>query len=261
FPRHIATFRWPRWGNSLAVTPFQDDRLVLLRGTDPCQGRVAARVPVPLSSHPRSLRHAERVTPADLDGDGVDELLFASSITNELFMLRHPGGEGPLRPELIRKFPAGAPNQVAVTDLDGNGAPDLIVPYQTKPFQIHILMNNGRASFVDASPLSFPTTMGIRRVAAGEDRDGANYVLAVGYGAIALYRFPAHWDASAAVPMRSVPMARSEGCQILLLQDIDGDGWLDGILGRGVGDRGAWIVYGPLWDHFDELATKRFILD
>jgi len=259
-PRHIASFRWPDWGTSLAITPFLNNRLVLLRDVDPQSGRAAARIPVPLSPHPRSLRKAERVVPVDLDGDGVDELLFASSVMQELWMLRYPGAEESITPVLIRKFPAGAPNQVAAADLNGDGAQDLIVPNQSAPFQINLLINDGSGSFEDAAPLSFPTTMGLRRVAVAKDRDGANYLLAVGYGALALYRFPAQWDGAAPVPMRSVPMARNEGSQALLLQDIDGDGWLDGVLGRGRGKNGAWIVYGPLWDHFDELAAKQFVL-
>ncbi len=259
-PRHVASFRWPEWGASLAVTPFRNNRLVLLRDVDPQSGRAASRVPVALSSQPRSLRRAGRVTPVDIDGDGVDELLFASSVMQELWMLRYPGAEESITPVLIHKFPAGAPDQVAAADLNGDGAQDLIVPNQSTPFQINILMNDGHGTFAAASPLSFPTTMGIRRVAVGRDQDGVNYLLAVGYGAVALYRFPASWDGHAPVPMRSVPMARNEGSQALLLQDIDGDGLLDGILGRGMGDNGAWIVYGPLWEHFDELADKQFVL-
>jgi hypothetical protein len=263
-PRHLSVFRWPGWGTGLAVSSFQEDEVSLWKGFDPVVGKAAGRIAVPLREQPekKSVRRADRIVPADIDGDGVEELLFTIQRNHSLWMIRRPEKmDDALTPVLVRDFFRGAPNQVAVADLDGDKAPDLLVPNQSRPFLIHVLVNDGRGGFKDAAPLSFPTKAGIRQVAAGQDRDGATHLLAVGYGALALYQFPPSWDGHAAAPMRSVPMARNEGSQILLLRDIDGDGWLDGVLGRGRGGNGVWIVYGPLWRHFEELAAGQFVLE
>lgn len=261
-PRYATAFRWPGWGMSLAVSPFQKDFLVLLKDIDVPQGHVAARLTVPLSERGTSLHRPGRLVSADIDGDGVDELLFTTERTNSLWMIRHPekADEG-VRPILIRDFRMGTPNQVVVTDLNGDKALDLVVPNQTEPFQIHVLLNDGHGAFKDASPLSFPTTMGIREVAASKDRDGLNYLVAVGYGTVAIYRFPQSWDGGTPVPMRSVPMAKKEASQDLVLKDLDGDGWLDAIVGRSHREIGAWILYGPLWEHIELLAARQFLLN
>jgi hypothetical protein len=261
-PRYATTFRWPGWGMSLAVSPFQKDFLVLLKDMDVSQGQVAARLTVPLSERGASLHRPGRVVSADIDGDGVDELLFMTERTNSLWMIRRPEkADETVTPVLIRDFQRGTPSQVVAIDVNGDKALDLVVPNQTEPFQIHILLNDGHGTFKDASPLSFPTTMGIRQVAAGTDKDGVNYLMAVGYGTVAIYRFPHGWGGRAAVPMRSVPMAQKEASQDLVLKDLDGDGWLDAIVGRSHREIGAWILYGPLWEHFELLAARQFLLN
>ncbi|QJD31201.1 FG-GAP repeat domain-containing protein [Methylococcus geothermalis] len=262
-PRHLSVFRWPDWGTSLAVSSFHEDEVSLWKGFDPVTGKAVGRIAVPLREQPqkKSIRRADRIVPVDIDGDGIEELLFTIQQNHSLWMIRHPEKiDDTVTPIQVRDFVRGAPNQVAVADLDGNKAPDLLIPNQSQPFHIHVLINEGQGAFKDAAPLSFPTTMGIRQVAVGQDRDDATCLMAVGYGALAIYRFPPSWDGHAAVPMRSVPMARNEGSQILLLRDIDGDGWLDGVLGRGKGGNGVWIVYGPLWQHFEDLAAGQFVL-
>jgi hypothetical protein len=260
-PRHVALFRWPGWGDSVAVTPFGQDFLVLLKNFDPVNGQASERIQVALSEKEHSIRRAEWVRPVDVDRDGVDELLFASNTTQEVLMLKYPGTDGVIKPKLVAKFRSGAPWDVLSADLNGDGALDLLVPNQSKPFVIHVLLNDGHGSFQETSVLPFPTDMGLRRFAWNKDKDGVRYLLGVGYGAIAIYRFPNNWDGKATVPVRSVSVGSSEGSQDIVLQDLDGDGWLDGVIGRGKGPQGVWIVYGPLWEHFEELSAARFVLN
>lgn len=260
-PRHVALFRWPGWGDSVVATPFGQDFLVLLKNFDPVKGQVSERIQVALSEKEHSIRRAEWVRPVDVDGDGIDELLFASNTTQEVLMLKYPGADGVIKPKLVAKFRSGAPWDLVSADLNGDGALDLIVPNQSKPFVIHVLLNDGHGSFQETAALPFPTDMGLRRFAWSKDKDGFGYLFGVGYGAIALYRFPDRWDGKTPVPMRSVPVGSSEGSQDIVLQDLDADGWLDGIVGRGKGPQGTWIVYGPLWEHFEELSAARFVLN
>lgn len=261
--RHAAVFQWPGWGVSLAVSPFQDDYLVLLKDFDSGQGAASERIKVPLSDKHPSIRRVDYVTVADVDGDRVDEILFASRTTNQLWMLKYPRKGGEIRPSLVHEFKQGAPMQVLALDVNGNGSLDLIVPDQSTPYQIHVLLNDGSGHFQESTPLPFPTEIGIRRVAARTDRDGSKYLLAAGYGAIVLYRFPEKWDGRAKVTAVTLPMVHKEGVQDIVLRDVDGDGWLDGIVGRGLGGKdmdGVWIIYGPLWEHFAELADEKFEL-
>ena len=259
-PRHIALFHWPGWGESVVASPFGQDFLVLLKDFDPVKGRASERIRVALGEEGRSIRRAEWVRPADIDGDGVDELLFASDMTQEVLMLKYPGPDGVIKPMLVAKFPSGAPWDVLSADLNGDGALDLVVPNQSQPFVAHVLLNDGRGVFQEAAALPFPTSMGLRRFALSKDKDGLNYLLGVGYGAIALYRFPQSWEGKAPVPMLKLRVGAAEGSQAIVLQDLDGDGWLDGVVGRGKGPPGAWIVYGPLWEHFEKLSAAQFVL-
>lgn len=261
--RHAAVFQWPGWGVSLAVSPFQKDYLVLLKDFDSGKDAASERIIVPLSDKHPSIQRVDYVTVADVDGDRIDEILFASRTTNQLWMLKYPSKGGEIRPTLVHKFQQGAPIQVLALDVNGDGSLDLIVPNQTKPYQIHVLLNDGAGHFQESTLLPFPTKVGIRRVAAGTDRDGSKYLLAVGYGAIRLYRFPEKWDGRAEAPGVTLPMVYPEGVQTIVLRDVDGDGWLDGIVGRGRGGKdtdGVWIIYGPLWEHFAELADEKFEL-
>ncbi|MEW6036736.1 MAG: VCBS repeat-containing protein [Pseudomonadota bacterium] len=260
-PRHVTVFRWPGWGDSLAVSPFGKDYLVLMRNFDSTKGEASERIRVALSEKEHSIRQSEWILPADIDGDGIDELLFASHTTQEVLMLKFPGADGVIKPKVVTKFKTGAPWEVHASDLNGDGAVDLVVPNATKPFVIHVLLNDGHGVFQETTALPFPTSMGLRRFALGKDKDGVNYMLGVGYGAVAIYRFPPVWDGRAPVPMRSVRVAANEGSKDIVFRDMDGDGWLDGIVGRGKGPQGVWIVYGPLWENFEKLSAAQFVLN
>src|ERR1043166_9365852 len=72
------------------------------------------------------------VAHADLDGDGLPDLIVANSATNELAIYRGralANGLGfDLNPDLRLALPAGAsPDSVAIADLTGDGLPDVAV--------------------------------------------------------------------------------------------------------------------------------------
>ncbi len=267
-PRYVSRFEWPHWGPSLAVAPYVNGYVILLQGYDPATGQAGERQGVPLSSKPSTIRAAERLTVADLEGDGVPELLFAVSATNEVMVIRYPGTpeDGPVRPlraeVLYRDDQWGMPNEVQVQDLDGNGVPEIIVPDEAKPSRIHVLARQDNALYKEVDAWAFPGQDGVMEFRMMTDHDGRRYGLAAGPGAVAIYQLPLHWTFGEAVPVRHIGWHRpGDFPQDMQLADLDGDGWQDLVLGRSISEYNVWLAYGPLWDRFKALAEMGFSLE
>src|SRR5690606_33279598 len=124
-PRHGATFHWPGWGLAVAVAPFQKDFLVLYKDVAPEHLGAAERVIVPLDTVHPSLRSVERLTVADVDHDGTDEILFATNSLHEVAMIRMPPPGQTPAPTLVAVFERGRAANLAAGDLNGDGRIDL----------------------------------------------------------------------------------------------------------------------------------------
>jgi hypothetical protein len=92
------------------------------------------------------------------------------------------------------------------------------------------------------------------------DRDGLRYVMAAGYGAITLYRLPKGWREGDAVPQTHVGWMAGDTTHALVLKDLDGDGWVDAVLGRRAGEQNVWVVFGPLWQQFQAMEKRQYVL-
>lgn len=261
-PRNLEYFNWPGWGDSLVITPFELGMLELFKGYDPVRGAAAQRLAVGLSEGAVSIRRADRVTVADIDGDKVDELLFASRTTGELFKLSHPPEGVKPKPEIIHELGEGSPHQILAFDINDDGANDLIVPNQTEPFQIRILLNQGNGDFrVAQTAWPFPVQQGLRYADIKLDRDGRAYLAVVGYGALALYQMPKPWSEAETAPVKFIKIKARGMSSDIILRDMDGDQALDLVVGYGSGEHGVVVIHGPLWQHMDELAAQGFTLD
>ena len=260
-PRHLDYFKWPTWGDSLVVTPFEAGALEFYGGFDPLQGTTTRRVRVNIGESANSIRKVERVTLADIDGDKVDEILFASRTTGEIFKVAQPGGKANPKPEVIFELGDSAPHQVIAADLNGDGANDLIVPDQVEPFQVNLLLNEGHGRFKrSAASLPFPAQNGIRYADFGRDKDDKGYLAVVGYGAIAIYQFTLPWGEDHPVPVRSIKIGNRGMSSDIVLRDLDADGWLDLVVGYGSPEHGVAVVHGPLWEHMETLVNANFVL-
>lgn len=263
-PRHLARFNWPGWGDSFAVTPFEAGMLLLFRGYDPVSGRFAGSQAISLGEvgGGESIRRVERVAVADIDGDGIDELLFASRTTDEVFKIAKPKeGDAPKAEVLFTTDAVSAPHQVLTADLNHDGRMDLLVPDQIEPFRINLYLNQVGGQFTKSqvSP-PFPKQQGISYADFGWDKDGQGYLMVAGSGAMALYQFPGAWQEPMPVAMRSIDVGMRGMSSDLIMRDLDGDGWLDIVVGYASGEHGVWILHGPLWEHMETLAKGGFVL-
>lgn len=260
-PRYVRHFRWPGWGESVAVSPYANGYIVLLKDYHPETGSVGERVVVPLAESPNTLRGAEKITVADVDGDGIDELLLGVSLTNELLIIRYPGSKAgkPKTEVLMEDAKWGTPNEAQVFDLDGDGDNDLVLPDEAPPGKIRVFLNQGHGQFKPGTNVDFPFDKGVTELRLKRDQDGRLIMLAAGYGAVAIYRLPEAWHDG--MPLERLHVGwDNEIARDLLLEDMDGDGWLDAVLGRKTGEARIWVAYGPLWDRFQVLSQQNFVL-
>lgn len=261
-PRYGQRFRWPGWGNSLVMSPFDTDSLFLLKGYDPVQGSAVDRVHVPTAEQAPSVLWPGPITVTDIDRDGSDDLLYATRVTRQVFVVQAAAEIAGIRPrELAKNADWGGPSQVIAGDLNGDGAVDLSVPDETLPGKINVLLNDGQGTFKPAPPLASANDQGVTELKFGVDRDGQRYLLAGGYGTLSLYPMPQHWDEDEPVKPMTVRWAQNSHTTALVFQDIDGDGWLDLVLGRVQGERTLWVHYGPLRDSFQTMSDQGFDLD
>jgi hypothetical protein len=265
-PVSVTAFHWPGWGLGLAVAPKSMSSVVLLKGFDPLTGQDEAAMELPL---PHNYIQVGRIAAADFNGDGIDELVFATSQNSEVWIIRFPkgAGESPRIEPLWRNPHGGRARHVLPADINGDGYTDLLVPDETGQSgsgvaAISVLLNDQHGQLHFAYAFPFPSRSekkvgipGIRGLDFGRDKDGDRYLFGAGYQSFALYRFPANW-AGGKPELRTLKLQQIEGVHKVLLRDLDGDGWLDAVVARGTEQDAGLILYGPLWDNFAKLAEQ-----
>lgn len=246
-PLSSTPFTWPDWGRlSLAVVPYTGAALTLLRDFDPEKGEAKAVVTIPTDRDPRPVRLA------DLNGDGVPELVFSTLRSNKVWAVEYAGSEQTPRLRELASFKQGAPFQVAPLDLNRDGKMDLLAPMSVKE-QIAVLLNDGQGHFTESDAIPYPGGLGVHTLAVGQDR-GGRYLLAGGARALVLYR------ESLETPGRFQTMVRPNLnwpnlINYVELADVDGDGWLDAVVANRA-DLESQIIYGPLWEVFGQLSNS-----
>lgn len=266
--RFVSEFNWPGWGASLAVSPYLNGYIILLQGYNPTSPQTAVRHVVPLSNYLHTIRAAERITVADLENDGVPELLLAVSVTNQVMVVRYPGSadQGPVRPlmaeVLYEDEKWGMPNEVQVADLDGDGLAEILVPDEAAPSQIHILSQRESGRYKEVNAWDFPGTEGVMEFRLTRERDGNRYGLAAGPGKIAIYQIPEIQALDEKPAIQEITWTKAGDFPMdMQVSDLDGDGWQDLIMTRSISDHNVWIVYGPLWERFRTLSEQGFELN
>ncbi len=247
-PFTATAFRWPDWGLSLAVSPYADDIVSLIRNFNVETGEAETAYSAGVENH----TVPGEITVADLDGDGIDELLYTTRRTRTIWRINYPQGDK--KPESVKVWttPKGHPRHVAVADLNGDGALDIVMPLQGK---IGVLLNNGKGEFTEGPELPFSTRFfGPAHIAINTERDGASLVVGRSEQSLVFVRV----EKNAAMNSAAVelPLNAPWG-QVLLLRDIDGDGETDLLVSTGEISNSLRIIYGPLWSHVKNWTQQQ----
>ena len=221
---------------------------------------------VPLAKNRPSIREPNRLTLADINNDGIEEVLMALRISKEIMVVRYPGSslkkkiKKPVAEVLATNERWAMPNNIGVLDVDRKNGLDLLIPDEVMPGMLHILMNDGQGAFKEAPDIALPEQQGAIAIEAAveetPDHRSRGLVVLSSIAGLTLYEVT---EAGLAAPWRSwtIPNQRGRAAHRIEITDLDHDGEMDLVA---LYPKGLWVVEGPLVDRFEEMAVKGFRL-
>lgn len=150
----------------------------------------------------------QSVRVADVDGDGLDDLIVLAA-AGELHVMLGRSGSGPLLRALPPARPDGTGRYFAVADLDGDGALDLV---RGDIDGLWLLTGRGDGTFAPSVALE-----ALGRPEAVVRHGGQPYLVTSGSDRLAVHA----WQNGEPV---TTPAATLEGYRVLDVADVDGDG-------------------------------------
>ncbi len=238
-PFTTTAFSWPNWGTSLAVAPYQGAGWTLLRNFQTDTAKVEKEYVLGAEGH--SVPGA--VTAADIDGDGVVELLYTTRRSRTLWRVDYPKDDKIPEPVLVWTASVGGPRHVVVADLNGDEALDILVPLESER-RIAVLLNNGKGQFAPGPELPVPSqAWGPNRLAIAQTKDGNWFLVTDAEQSLFLYRI----ERGSPYRHETVELPLDGSVNQILLQDVDGDDEPDLVIVLSKIQNSLQILYGPLW--------------
>ncbi len=242
-------FSWPNWGTALAVMPYQGPAWMLLRNFQADSAQVDAEYTLGVPQH--SVPGA--VTAADIDGDGIVELLYTTRRSRTLWRVDYPKDGQPPEPVAIWTAPVGAPRHVVVADLNGDGALDILLPLESER-RIAVLLNDGKGHFTPGPELLVPgQAWGPALLAIAKIKDGSWLLATDTEQSLVLFRI----ETGNPYRYETVEIPLGSSVNQLMLQDVDGDGESDLIVVLNKTEDSLRILYGPLWQAATNLRNPK----
>ena len=173
----------------------------------------------------------QQVVPADVNGDGIADLI-TSNANGVVSVLLGKGGGSFAAPVTIATIAGGAPS-IAVADFNGDGSPDLAISVKSAN-SVWVYLGHGDGTF--GSPSKFPTAASPVRIAVGDvNGDGRPDLVALTATALSVLlsngngTFKPAINSSCASCGNGVELGLGE--PLLTLGDVNRDGHLDVIVG------------------------------
>ncbi|MCY4223885.1 MAG: VCBS repeat-containing protein [Bacteroidetes bacterium] len=260
------------WGD------FFEAGILLIENTGTCQEPNLRNEPVAYPpDDPIKTSGYNSVQFADVDGDGVFELLFgvlggafnpSSSAVNNLYLM-DPTDERLMltTPTLLSGIDVGADSYPVFADLDGDGDQDLLISNKISPQDhttatIHYYENTSDDSqirWTQRDPLEIGGNYNLAPALADLDADGDLDMLLGTWNSGSLYY---RNDGTAETPhfvldeSKTVTLTRGSNSTPTFV-DIDGDGDLDLFIGESSGDLNFYLNNGtPEQPQFDLISDK-----
>lgn len=246
-------FSWPNWGTSLAVMPYQGPSWTLLKNFQADTAGVDAEYTLGVPQH--SIPGA--VTAADIDGDGIVELLYTTRNSRTLWRVDYPKNGQLPKPVVVWTAPVGAPRHVVVADLNGDDALDILLPLESER-RIAVLLNEGNGHFTPGPELLVPgQAWGPAFLAIAKVKDGSWLLATDTEQSLVFYRI----ETGNPYQYKTIEIPLDGSVKQLKLQDVDGDGEIDLIVVLGKLKNSLQILYGPLWREATNLGNTKSVAE
>lgn len=220
----------------LVVGPYDARRVQLLWGKGNFEFNLVFLDAQPTPSHPKIV---------DWDGDGRLDIVWSDWDAGSVRWARNLGNRK-IDIRLLQEPGHGAPRQIEIGDLDGDGSPDLVMALEVAK-AARVLYNDGHGGVARQEEIPAPIA-------------GYSDVAITGSGPTAMLAFSevaqivlARRDEQGTWQLRNTKAGNLP--LSLEFADADGDGIQDLIFANSSGNT-VEIVFGPLWENAEELILQ-----